>query len=71
MPVVTRWNSKYDAINKCFRQDIKPKINTLIQKIKLEMKSNRNLTNLTANDFNILDDYLKVFRPVASALDGL
>lgn len=43
----------------------------LIQKLKLELNSGKKLLTLTANDFNVLDDYLKITRPVASALDRL
>lgn len=71
VPCITRWNSKYDSISKCMRPEIKPKLNMLIQKLKLELSSGKKLLTLTANDFNVLDDYLKIFRPVASALDGL
>lgn len=71
IPCPTRWNSKFDSINKCCRPDIKPKLNMLIQKLKLELRSGRQLSILTVNDFNIYDDYLKVIRPVANALDGL
>lgn len=71
IPVVTRWNSKFDAIERSCRSDVRPKMNTLIQKLKIDIKSARNLEMLTTNDWTILDEYLKIMRPVAHALDKL
>lgn len=71
MPVVTRWNSTFDAMNKSVRPDIKPKINVLIQKLKLELRSARNLIQMTSADWSVIEEYLKVARPIASALDKL
>lgn len=71
LPCATRWNSKYDAINKSCQADIKPKVNLLIQKLRKEFKTVRNLQNITTSDWNNLHDYLKVMQPVANALDKL
>lgn len=71
IPCVTRWNSKFDAINKSFQPEVKPKINILIQKLKLELKSAQKLELLSTNDWNKIDEYLKVLRPVANSLDKL
>lgn len=71
MPCETRWNSHFDAINRACRSDIKPKINLLIQQLKLELKSARNLELLSSTDWNLIEEFLKIARPVANALDRL
>lgn len=68
-PVVTRWNSRFDSTEKSFKAKLK--INVLIQKLKKELNSARNLSYLTTNDWSVIEEYLKVTRPVALALDQL
>lgn len=71
MPCETRWNSRYDAVQMCNRQDIQKKLNQLIceLKSKLTCLSAQNLQALTTSDFVVMDLYVKVFQPVAIALD--
>lgn len=68
-PCVTRWNSMFDSVNKTAKA--KAKINTLIQRLKKELDSARNLSLILANDWNAIEEYIKVSRPVACALDKL
>lgn len=68
-PCITRWNSKFDSVNQAFK--LKHKINPLILELKVKIKSARNLTELTTIDWGIIEDYLKICRPVACALDKL
>lgn len=49
----------------------KTKINSLIQRLKVELKSAQHLNILTANDWYVVEEYLKITRPVACALDKL
>lgn len=71
IPCDTRWNSKYDAIVKSCSDAFKPKINFLIQRLKNEISSASILQPLCNNDWLILNEYLKVMKPVAVALDRL
>lgn len=69
-PCVTRWNSKFDAIKSSLK--VKLKINPLILRLKTELTSaQKNLNTLTSNDFNVIEEYLKITSPVACALDKL
>lgn len=67
----TRWNSRYDAIKMCTEPDIQKNLNKLISELKSELKcvSAQNLQVLTVRDFAIMESYIKVFEPVAIALD--
>lgn len=69
VPVVTRWNSKYDAIRKTIAFGI-DKLNTLIGRLKKECNA-KHLKTLTDADMAVLNEYLKVFQPIAAALDRL
>lgn len=71
VPVVTRWNSKFDAIAKSCEPEIKSKVNFLIQRFSAELKRAEHLQIVTNNDWAVLNDYLKVMKPVAVALDKL
>lgn len=71
IPVVTRWNSKFDAIAKTCRDDIRPKINFLIQRLTSEIKGASHLRAITNNDWNILLKYLETMKFVAMSLDRL
>lgn len=68
VPVITRWNSKYDAVRICVDPDTQPKINTLIEACS---SMSRNLEKLTDDDFYVLTQYVKVLDPVAKSLDKL
>lgn len=65
----TRWNSKFDSVNKAFQ--VKENIGSLIKQLKVELKSARNLQTITKNDWIVIEEYIKVMRPVAVALDQL
>lgn len=67
----TRWNSKYDAIVESCSDAFKPKIIFLIQRLKNEISSASILHPLCNNDWLILNECLKVMKPVAVALDRL
>ena len=60
-PVPTRWNSLFDAIVAALA--VRPKLNNLIDHLHLPV--------LKTQDFDILDDYVAVMRPIAIALDKL
>lgn len=68
-PCITRWNSKFDAVNQIFK--LKPKINLLIQELKPKLKSASSLNLITSNDWIVIEEYIKIFTPVATALDKL
>lgn len=75
-PCDTRWNSKFDSIKKIF-EIIKigniesNKVNILIKRLRLELKSANHLQTLSAADVNILAMYIAIMQPVAVALDTL
>lgn len=69
VPVVTRWNSKYDAIRKTVRFGI-DKLNELIGRLRNECNASH-LQNLTDADMAVLNEYLKVMEPIATSLDRL
>lgn len=71
VPCETRWNSKYYAIEKTCRNNVKPKINELIKKILNEIKGASHLQVLSTNDWAVLNEYLKVMGPIAQALNRL
>lgn len=71
MPCDTRWNSLYDAAVKSCRSDIKPKLNPLIEQLKAELKSCSEMQLLTNNDWTVVEEYMKIFNPVAKSLDIL
>lgn len=67
----TRWNSRFDAVKMCCEAEIQKNLNNLIQQLKTDLKcpSAQNLQLLNARDFSVMDYYVKVFEPVAVALD--
>lgn len=71
VPCVTRWNSKFDAVSLALRADIQPKINILIERIVTEIPKATNIRKLLPTDFAILQEYIKVMKPVAASLDRL
>lgn len=71
VPVVTRWNSKYDAVAKSCEPAIKSKINYLIQRLSTELNGASHLQILSNSDWAVLRDYLLVMKPVATSLDKL
>lgn len=71
VPVVTRWNSKFDAVEKSCRDEIKSKINFLIQRLTTEIKGASHLQPVSNYDWKVLQQYVSVMRPVAVSLDRL
>lgn len=71
VPCETRWNSKYDALFKINDCKIQPKINTLIARLRADIKSAILLQPLSHSDFNVIGQYLKILEPVATSLDLL
>ncbi|XP_055308709.1 uncharacterized protein LOC129572718 [Sitodiplosis mosellana] len=77
VPCETRWNSKFDAINKivdiCKSDTIyeRNKINILIRRLKTELRSANHLLILEQSDISVMENYVKVMQPIASALDTL
>jgi len=61
IPVVTRWNSKYDAIKKILEH--KKKIVTLFDILKLN--------KLKGNEWVFLEEYCLLLEPLANSLDKL
>lgn len=61
VPVLTRWNSTYDAVKKIIKE--KSKINEVLEKL--------NLQKFKIADIIFLEEYLKVLEPIAVALDNL
>lgn len=64
LPCVTRWNSKFDAMKQLLNCGYS-KINELISSLNLD------LTKLTPNEWKVIEAYIAVMSPVASALDQL
>lgn len=60
-PCVTRWNSMYDSLLQI--QQLGTKINTLMQELKLPV--------FKENEFEFLEEYVVVMKPIAVALDKL
>lgn len=71
VPCETRWNSKYYAIEKACRNEIKNKINELISELTKEIKGATHLQPLSTNDWAVLSEYLKVMSPIAQSLNRL
>lgn len=61
VPVVTRWNSLYDAIHKLLL--FKEKLN--------ELSDELGLTSFSAGDFQYLESYKLLMEPIAQTLDFL
>lgn len=70
-PNDTRWNAFFDAVRMCNDSKIKPHLNRLIQQLKsdLQCASAKHLSILTHHDFVVIEQYVKVFEPVAISLD--
>lgn len=60
-PVITRWNSLFDALSQILQ--FKNKINDVCLKL--------DITSFSDNDFNYMEEYLKIQRPIAEAIDFL
>lgn len=71
IPTETRWNSRFDSVKMCNRPEIQKNLNKLIHELKsnLACMKAQNLQTLTTSDFVVIDLYVKVFEPVAVALD--
>lgn len=69
IPCATRWNSEFDCTNKTYQ--VKDKVNPLIKQLKTELKSAKNLQLFNNNDWIVIEEYLRIMRPVACALDKL
>lgn len=70
IPCVTRWNSKYDAVEKVFSFGI-DKINVYIEALKKNVKTSEHLVKLEKEDWIMFGIYLKVMKPIAVSLDRL
>lgn len=71
VPCITRWNSRYDSIAKVCEPTIKPKVNSLIQRLSAEIHSAAHLQVLSNADWAVLSEYVRVMEPIAMALDIL
>lgn len=69
IPCETRWNSRFDAVKQLF--SLKHKINEYVEKVKSITKNASQLSLLSDEDEYLMSAYLKVFEPVANALDRL
>lgn len=70
IPCVTRWNSKYDAVEKVFSFGI-DKVNAYIEALKMNVKTSEHLLKLEKEDWIMLSIYLKIMKPIAVSLDRL
>lgn len=70
IPCITRWNSKFDAVEKVFSFGIE-KINAYIEKLKVNLKNSEHLNKLEKEDWIMLGIYIKVMKPIAVSLDRL
>lgn len=61
VPVLTRWNSTYNAVRKIIKE--KSKINEVCEKLSLK--------KFKTSDLLFLEEYIKVLEPIAVALDNL
>lgn len=74
IPNDTRWNSRFDAAKVCCEPDVESKLNLLIERLKLELKSSqsaKNLNTLTIYDFSVIKEFIRVMEPVAQSLDAM
>lgn len=71
IPCITRWNSRYDAIAKACSDGIKQKMNTLIQRLSAETANASHLQMVTNADWKVLNEYIRVMKPIAISLDIL
>lgn len=69
IPCETRWNSKYDAVNRIL--SLQSKINEYVTALKTHIPSAQHLQTLEKEDWTIISMYVKVMSPVAAALDIL
>lgn len=70
IPVVTRWNSKFDAYCRVMNLGL-DKMNAYIEALKTNMNSAAHLSKLDKDDWTMINIYIKVMKPVATALDIL
>lgn len=70
VPVVTRWNSKYDSVSKVLSLG-QEKMNKYITALKTNLKSAAHLSNLDKEDWIMINIYVRVLKPVAITLDRL
>lgn len=70
VPVVTRWNSKYDSVSKVLSLG-QEKMNKYITALKTNLKSATHLSNLDKEDWIMINIYVRVLKPVAITLDRL
>lgn len=77
VPCETRWNSKFDCVKlvldiikreKSFERNL---INTLIKRLKVELKSAEHLQLIEQSDLIVIEKYVNIMEPVAWALDTL
>lgn len=70
MPVETRWNSKFNAIQQIHDIGIE-KMMQYVTALKTSITSTKNLSNLLVEDFKVMAAYIKVMKPIANSLDRL
>lgn len=61
-PVATRWNSVYDCVKKILQKDT-AKLAALMNALEIQ--------GFSSNDYLFLDEYVKVLKPIANAIDYL
>lgn len=61
IPIITRWNSQYDAIKKILAYKIK--LNILFEKLKIQ--------KLRPNEIEFLEEFITIMSPLATSLDIL
>lgn len=71
VPCVTRWNSRFDAVSKVCRSDVKPNINRLTQRLSADIPSAGHLQVVSNADWVIMQEYVRVMERIATALDIL
>lgn len=69
IPVVTRWNSKFDAVKRIY--DLRERINDYIKRVKESIKAASILQELNKEDWAVIVAYIKVMEPIAISLDRL
>lgn len=72
VPCETRWNSTYDAVKTCFKPEIQPKMNQLIEALRTAgVEAAKNMSAITSIEWGVISSYLKVMEPIAITLDKM
>jgi len=62
-PGPTRWNATFDAVKRLLDIRVRDKLNCIMDALKL--------TRLTKHEIEVLDEYVQIMSPIATALDKL